>query len=104
MARDNGYILTEYIESALSLADYDKLGDGTFAGKIAECPGVISFGNSLEECRSNVRSTLEDWILLGLRFGHRLPTIKGLNLNPEKHARKPSVRPAKRRKERTLNA
>jgi len=33
-----------------------------------------------------LHSTLEDWILLGLKLGHILPMIDGINLNsiPEK--------------------
>ena len=30
-------ILTGYINSALSYAEYDKLEDGTFSGRIPEC-------------------------------------------------------------------
>ncbi len=102
MIKNNTYVLTEYIENALALADYDKLEDGTFSGKIDQCPDVISFGNALEECWSNVHSTLEDWILLGLRLGHELPRIKGINLNQERHAHKAGVRSVKKRKERVF--
>ena len=38
------YILSEYLEHAMELADYDKLEDGTFSGRISECKGVIAFG------------------------------------------------------------
>ena len=76
-------ILTGYIESALSQAEYDKLEDDTFSGRIPGCKGVIAFGNSLRECESELQSTLEDWILVGLKLGHRLPIIDGLDLNKE---------------------
>ncbi len=39
--------LTAYIEAALELARYDKLGDGTFAGEIPKLPGVVAFGRTL---------------------------------------------------------
>jgi len=74
-------ILTEYIERAMSHAEYDKLEDGTFAGRIPKCRGVFAFGRSLRECEDELRSTTEDWILLGLKMGHRLPIIDGINLN-----------------------
>jgi predicted RNase H-like HicB family nuclease len=76
-------ILTGYIESALSQAEYDKLQDDTFSGRIPGCKGVIAFGNSLRECESELQSTLEDWVLVGLKLGHRLPVIDGYDLNKE---------------------
>ena len=76
-------ILTGYIESALSQAEYDKLEDNTFSGRIQGCKGVIAFGDSLRECEIELRSILEDWILVGLKMGHRLPVIEGYDLNKE---------------------
>lgn len=43
-------IFTGYIENALSQAEYDKLEDGTFSGRIPSCKGVIAFGKTLREC------------------------------------------------------
>lgn len=78
-----GYILSEYIEKAMSEALYDKLEDGSFAGKIPSCKGVLAFGTTLRECEEGLRSTLEDWILVGLKLGHPLPVIGGIDLNRE---------------------
>lgn len=78
-----GYILSGYIEKAMSEALYDKLEDGTFAGKIPSCKGVVAFGPTLRECEEGLRSTLEDWILVGLKLGHPLPVIGGIDLNRE---------------------
>ncbi len=36
---------------------------------------------TLETCRTELESTLEDWIALRLRFGDRLPVIGGINLH-----------------------
>ncbi|MBI5119077.1 type II toxin-antitoxin system HicB family antitoxin [Candidatus Poribacteria bacterium] len=77
------YVLTEYVEKALAQAVYDKLEDGTFAGRIPSCKGVIAFGHTLRECEEQVRSTLEDWILLGLKLGHPLPVVGGIDLNKQ---------------------
>ncbi len=76
-------ILTGYIESALSYAEYDKLEDGSFSGRIPDCKGVIAFGKTLRECENELQSTLEDWILVGLKLGHNLPIIDGFDLNKE---------------------
>ncbi len=77
------FTLTEYINQALALATYDKLEDGTFAGGIPACQGTIAFGHTLRECQDELRSTLEDWILVGLKLGHTLPVIADIDLNKE---------------------
>ena len=75
------FTLTDYISCALECAEYDKLDDGSFVGLIPKCKGVITFAKSLRECENELRSTLEDWILVGLKLGHRLPVINGISLN-----------------------
>jgi len=77
------FILTDYVNQALAQAAYDKLEDGTFAGRIPACTGVVAFGTTLAESEENLRSTLEDWILVGLKLGHALPVIGGIDLNKE---------------------
>jgi predicted RNase H-like HicB family nuclease len=77
------YILSEYVEKVMAQAVYDKLEDGTFAGKIPPCKGVVAFGKTLRECEDELQSTLEDWILVGLKLGHPLPVIGGIDLNRE---------------------
>lgn len=82
------FILTSYVEQALSQAVYDKLEDGTFSGRIPQCQGVVAFGTTLRQCQDELRSTLEDWILVALKLGHLLPVIVGIDLN-----RKPQREP-----------
>ena len=67
--------LTAYIEAALEVARYDKLEDGSFTGEIPKLKGGIAFSRTLRECENELRSTLEDWILVGLRLGHKLPLV-----------------------------
>lgn len=69
------YVLSEYLDRAMAQADYDKLEDGTFAGRIPMCQGVVAFGTTLHECEAELRSTLEDWLRVGLKLGHTLPVI-----------------------------
>ncbi|MEW6273845.1 MAG: type II toxin-antitoxin system HicB family antitoxin [Bacillota bacterium] len=77
------FILTDYINQCMAQAIYDRLEDGTFAGRIPACTGVVAFGRTLRECETELRSTLEDWILLGLKLKHPLPVINEINLNQE---------------------
>jgi predicted RNase H-like HicB family nuclease len=77
------YILSEYLERAIAQAEFDKLEDGSFAGRIPSCKGVIAFGATLQECSSELRSTLEDWVVVGLKLRHPLPVIEDIDLNKE---------------------
>lgn len=73
----------EYVERAMEQALYDKLEDGSFSGRIPPCPGVIAFASSLKECQQELRSTLDDWILAGLKLHHALPVMGTIDLNKE---------------------
>ena len=77
------YVLSEYVELAMGQALYDKLEDNTFSGRIPSCPGVLSFAPTLKECEEELRSTLEDWVLVGLKLRHHLPVIGSIDLNKE---------------------
>jgi predicted RNase H-like HicB family nuclease len=76
-------VLTDYIQAAMKQAviEYDT-DDQMWYGEIPPCRGVIGVGESEAECRQNTREVLEDWIILGLRLGHTLPVIDGINVNP----------------------
>jgi predicted RNase H-like HicB family nuclease len=72
------FVLSDYLEQALALATYDKLEDNTFVGRIPPLKGVIAFGSTLRECEDELQSTLEDWLLTGLKLGHPIPEINGI--------------------------
>lgn len=80
---DTRFILSEYVERAMEDASYDKLTDGTFSGVVPKCQGVIAFSDTLRGCETELQSVLEDWILTGLKLGHHLPVIDGIDLNRE---------------------
>lgn len=77
------FILTDYVSQLLAHAVYDKLDEGMYAGRISQCRGVVVFGATLRECEDELHSTLEDWILVGLKLGHPLPVIAEINLNKD---------------------
>ena len=77
------FVLTEYIEGAMLEAEYDKLEDGSFVGRIPVCTGGIVFGAGLRECENELRSTLEDWVLRGLKLKHPLLIVAQIDLNVE---------------------
>ncbi|WP_445635902.1 Type II toxin-antitoxin system HicB family antitoxin [Nostoc sp. DSM 114161] len=74
-------MLTNYIRTAMHKATYELLEDGTFYGEIPECQGVWANATTLEACREDLQDSLEGWILLGLRLGHTLPILDGVDLN-----------------------
>jgi len=74
-------MLIEYINNAMSKAVYDKLEDGSFSGKIPQCPGVIALGETLYQCEQELKSSLEGWLIVKIRYGDKLPVIKRINLN-----------------------
>ncbi|MFN0279745.1 MAG: type II toxin-antitoxin system HicB family antitoxin [Pyrinomonadaceae bacterium] len=65
------YNLSYCVELALQEAEYDKLEDDTFSGRIPSCKGVVAFAKTLRECE--LHSTLEDWVLVGLKLRHEVP-------------------------------
>lgn len=79
--------LTAYFEAAMELAHYEKLDDGTYAGEVTKLPGVAAFGGNLKECERQLRSVVEDWVLVGLKMGHPLPKLAGIDLNKRRHGR-----------------
>ncbi len=77
------FVFSDYIHHAMLSAKFTKLSDGTFAGTIPSCQGVVAFGRTKAECSEKLHSALESWILLKLKMGHALPVIHGVNLNKE---------------------
>ena len=74
-------MFTEYVNKAMRKAEYEKLQDGTYSGRIPRCQGVIAFGETLYKCQEELRSALEGWLIVKIRYGDKLPVIGGVNLN-----------------------
>jgi predicted RNase H-like HicB family nuclease len=79
-------MLTEYIRAAMRQARYEILSDGTFYGEISGFQGVYANAETLEECREELQDVLEGWIVLGLRMGHILPVVEGVDLAVQQEA------------------
>jgi predicted RNase H-like HicB family nuclease len=76
-------MLISYIRNAMKLAKYEILEDGQYYGEIEGFQGVWSQAADLETCREELQSALEDWLVLGLRMGPKLPVVAGIQLVPE---------------------
>ena len=79
-------MLTSYIHAALRRAKYEIMEDGQYYGEIPGFDGIWASAATLEECRDELRETLEDWLVLGLRMGHVLSVVDGINLIPAEAA------------------
>ena len=74
-------MLTEYLRLALAEAHYELLGDGEgFYGEIPGFQGVLAQAATLEACRDELASTLEDWILFRVSRHLPIPVLGGLDL------------------------
>ncbi len=74
-------MLTSYIQAAMHRATYQILSDdGSFYGEIPGFPGVWANALTLENCREELQSALEDWILIRLADRQFLPIVDGIEL------------------------
>ncbi len=60
--------------------------NGKYWGEIPGLQGVWADADTLEQCREILREVLEDWIIIGLRHGHEIPVIEGIDLNKRSEA------------------
>ena len=73
-------MIIEYCQKALERAKYKKLEDGTWFAEIPGFRGVWANGESVEECRKELITVLEEWIVLKLRDDDSIPEVDGLRV------------------------
>jgi predicted RNase H-like HicB family nuclease len=74
-------VINQYISAALLRAKYEFLENGEgFYGSIPELTGVWAQAPTLEECRQELKSALEDWLLFSLARQHPIPILDGVDL------------------------
>lgn len=70
-------MLQDYLSTYLNKATYELIDGGKrFYAEIKELRGVWATGKTLEECRENLVSTLEGWIIFRLRRNLPIPKFK----------------------------
>lgn len=78
-------MLTEYIETALERARYEFIQDEEpYYGEIPDLEGVWATGKTLEECRRNLKETLESWLVFRLRRNMPIPPVGGYSIEETK--------------------
>jgi predicted RNase H-like HicB family nuclease len=68
-------MLITYMQNAMRLVKYEILEDGQYYSEIPGFQGVWAQADYLETCRDEMQSALEDWLILGLRMGHKLVAV-----------------------------
>ena len=76
-------MIIKYLSEAMRRAKYKILEDGSYYGWIEELPGVWATASSLEECREELQSVVEDWLFLGLKLGHHIIPLGDVDLNTQ---------------------
>lgn len=64
----------------MAQAHYKILEDGTLYGEIPVLRGVLANSTTLDSCRAELQDVLEEWIVLGLRLDHAVPTVGGVQV------------------------
>ena len=75
-------MISEYMQATLQRATFRQIDDGSYVGEIPGFDGVWSNAPTIDEARVELLEVLEGWIILGLRLGHILPIVDGMNLTP----------------------
>ena len=74
-------MLTEYLRLVMAKAHYELLDEGEgFYGEIPGFQGVFAQAATLEACRDELASTLEDWLLFRVSRHLAIPIVGGLDL------------------------
>lgn len=73
-------MIREYVERGLHRARYDKLEDGTFVAEVRGLRGVVATGATLEACRRQLAEVIEEWVLVRVSRGLRVPALDGIEV------------------------
>jgi len=73
-------MIIDYCQKALEKAEYKKLEDGTWFAEIPGFRGVWANAKSVEECRKELITVLEEWLVLKLRDKDPIPAVDGLKV------------------------
>lgn len=74
-------VIREYIEAAMKKARYEFLSESrVYYGEIPGLKGVYSYAETLEECKKELEEVLEEWILIRVSKGLKIPKIDGVEI------------------------
>ena len=73
-------MIIEYCQKVIEKAEYKKLEAGTWFAEIPGFRGVWANGKTIEECRKELITVLEEWIILKLRDREPIPDVDGFRV------------------------
>ena len=74
-------MISEYINAAMRKAHYELLTDDKlYYGEIPGFEGVYATAENLEDCREELQSVLEDWLLLSIHKNLPVPVLDNITL------------------------
>lgn len=79
-------MILEYCQKAMDRAEYRRLEDDSWFAEIPGFKGVWANAESVEQCRKELISVLEEWLILRLRDRDPIPEIEGCKIEITEHA------------------
>jgi len=79
-------MIIEYCQKAIEKAQYKKLDDGTWFAEIPGFKGVWANSETVEGCRKELITVLEEWLILKLRDKDQVPEVDGMKLEISEEA------------------
>uniref|UniRef100_UPI0040567F82 type II toxin-antitoxin system HicB family antitoxin n=1 Tax=Candidatus Electrothrix sp. TaxID=2170559 RepID=UPI0040567F82 len=79
-------MIIQYCQKAIASAEYKRLSDGSWFAVIPGFEGIWANGESVETCRQELLSVLEEWLLLKVRDGDPIPDVDGTTIEIRKVA------------------
>lgn len=73
-------MIIRYLDTALRRARYSLLDDESFCGTVPGLRGVLAVGKSLEDCRDQLAEVVEEWVLLRIANGLKVPPLGGVKV------------------------
>ena len=77
-------MISRYVDRALRRARYKRLEDDSYCATVVGLRGVIAIGPSLETCRDGLMEIVEEWVLVRVSRGLRVPSLGGVKIEVKK--------------------
>jgi predicted RNase H-like HicB family nuclease len=77
-------MITTYLDKALRRARYKQVDGGAFCATVPGLQGVLATGSTLETCRDQLAEVVEEWILVRVARGLRVPPLGGVKVEVKK--------------------
>ena len=77
-------MITNYLDKALRRARYKQVDGGAYCATVPGLKGVIATGATLEACRDQLAEVVEEWVLVRVARGLRVPPLGGTRVEVKK--------------------